>query len=227
MTKEVSRWAREQLLQAREKKESQRQLLRAAITFRVEDLEAPPPTVIATPPAGSTATALNDVVRTGTTPVPFATYTSDVLPTPPDAGPATSQSTAASATHSQSHHHDVPTSWSTFVEGVQSLSTTSSLLSMQQLPTLTVKKPLRFKQPREKWRTQARRGLLWRYALDDEETAEDKCRAKEEALALLESPIPVTRHALRSFLTTSGPTSHLVTFPSTSGTTARKSPPST
>ena len=227
MTKEVSLWAREQLLRARQRKESQRRHLSAAVAFRVEDLKAPPPTVIAMPSARSTATVSSVALRTGMTPVPFATYTSDAPPTPPDAGPATNQLIAVSAIHSQSHRRDAPTSWSTLLEDVRSSSTTSSLLSTQQLPALTVRKPLRFKQPKKERRTRAKRGPLWRYTSDDEETVEDKRRAEEEALAQLGHHTPVTRHALCDFLTTSGPTFPRVTSPSTSGTTARKSQPST
>ena len=227
MTREVSQWAREQLMQARQRKECQRQRLRVAVAFHMEDLEGPLPTVIAMPAVASTATALSDAEPTGTTHVCFATSTSDALLTQPDAAPAMSQLTIANATHSQFHRHDAPTLWLTFVEGVQSLSTTSLLLSTQQLPALTVKKPLRFRQPKKEWRVQAKRGPLWRCVLDNKGTMEDKCHAKEEALALLGHNIPVTCHALRDFLTTSGPTSHHDTSLSTSGTMARKSQPST
>ena len=152
MTREVSQWAREQLMQARQKKESQRRRLKAAIAFREEELGAPLPIVTVTPLAVSTATASSVAVCTGTTPVPFATYTSNAPPTLPDAGPATNQLIAANAIHSRSLHRDALTLWSTLVDHVQSLSTTSSLLSTQQLPALTVKKPLHFRQPKKEWR---------------------------------------------------------------------------
>ena len=151
--KEVSQWVREQLIRARQRKEDQRWHLRAAVTFRVEDLEAVPPTVIAMPAIGSTATVSNDAEHIGTIPVHFVTSTSDALLTPPDARPATSQLTDASVTHSQFPHQGAPTSWSTFLEDVQSSSTMSLLLSMQQLPALMVKKPLCFRQPKKERRT--------------------------------------------------------------------------
>ena len=118
MTREVSRWAWEQLLQARQRKEDQRRRLRAAVAFRAEDLEAPPPTVIATPSVASTAIASNAVAPIGTTHVRFATYTSDAPLMLPDAGPVMSPSTDVSATHSQFPHRGAPTSWSTFLEDV-------------------------------------------------------------------------------------------------------------
>ena len=226
MTKEVSQWAREQLLQARERKESQRRRLRAAVAFREEDLGVPLPIVTVTRSATNTATASNIVGLTGMTPAPFITFTSAAPLTPPTAAPVTNLSTDVSATHSQSHRRGAPTSWSTFLEDVQSSSTMSSLLSTQRLPTLMVKKPLHFRQPKKEQKTRAKRGPLWRYALDSEATAEDRRRAEEEELAQLGHNTPVTHHALCDFLTTSGPTSPHVTFPSTSGIMARKSPPS-
>ena len=222
MTREVSQWAREQLLQARQKKESQRQHLRAAVAFREEELGAPLPIVTVTLSAVSTATASNVVAPTGTTHVPFDTSTSIVLCTPPAAKLATNQLIAANAIHSQYHRRDAPTSWSTLVDHVQSLSMTSSLLSTQPLPTLRVKKLLHFKEQKEKRRGQAKRGLLWRYASDAEETAEDRQRAEVEELVLLEHHTPITRCALHAFLTSSGPMSLLDSSPSTSGTTDEK-----
>ena len=222
MTKEVSQWAKEQLLQARERKESQRRHLRAAVAFRVEDLEAPPPTVIVTPPVANTATVSSDAELTGMTHVPFATSTSAAPHTPPDAGPATSPSTDVSVTHSPSLRRGTPTSWLMLLEDVRSLSTMSSLLSTQPLPMLTVKKPLRFREPKKKQKERAKQGPLWRHVLDDEETVEDRQRAEAEELALLGHHTPVTRHALHDFLMSSGPTFPRASSPSTSGTTGGK-----
>ena len=185
-------------------------------------LGAPLPIVTVTPLAVSTVTASNVAAPTGTTHVPFDTFTSVALRTPPATEPATNQSIAANVIHSQSHHRDTPTSWSTLVDHVQSLSTMSSLLSTQPLPALRVKKPLRFKELKKRWREQARQGPLWRYALDDEETAEDRRHAEAKELALLEHHTPITRRALHDFRKNSGPTSHHASSPSTSGTTEEK-----
>ena len=254
MTKEVTAFAREQLLQARARREEKRRTLRAAIVFRGEDLGVPVPTTTVTvgltstvtvgKEGASTATAASVAAITGTTPVGFETYTSAAALTPLDAGRAMNPSTDANAIHSPSHHRDAPTSWRTFVDHIKSSSTTSSLLSTQPLPKLetrlkTTKKPLRYRTPstssgakigpgpvRES-RTRARREPLWRYASEGEETAEDKQRAEAEELALVEHHTPITRRALRAFLRNSGPTSPHATSPSTSGTTALKSQPST
>ena len=222
MTKEVSQWAREQLLQARQRKESQRRRLKAAVAFREEELGVSLPIVTVTPPAVSIAIASSAAAPTGMIHAPFATSTSAAQHMPPDAGLATSQLIAVNATHSQSRRHDAPTSWSTLVDHVQSLSTTSSLLSTQPLPALRVKKPLRFKEQKEKWRGQAKRGPLWRYASDAEETVEDRQRAEAEELVLLEHHTPIMRHVLHDFRKNSGPTSHHASSPSTSGTTGEK-----
>ena len=190
--------------------------------FREEELGVPLPIVTVTPSAVSTATASSVAAPTGMTHVPFNTFTSVALRTPPAAEPATNQSIAANAIHSQSHHRDAPTSWSMLVDHVQSLSTTSSLLSTQPLPALRVKKPLRFKELKKRRREQARQGPLWRYALDDEETAEDRRHAEAEELTLLEHHTPIMRHVLHDFRKNSGPTSHHASSPSTSGTTGEK-----
>src|ERR1700761_9532879 len=97
-------------------------------------------------------------------------------------------------------------SWWTFVGCIRSSSTTSSLLSMQPLPALKVKKPLCFKEPKKERKVWAKRGPLWRYTLDNEETVEDRRHAEAEGLTLLGHHTPVTWHALRDFLTSSGPT---------------------
>ena len=128
--------------------------------------------------------------------------------------------TNVSVTHSLSHHRDTPTSWRMFVDRIKSSSTTSSLLSMQPLPELKVKKPLHFKGQRTERKVRAKRGPLWRYALEGEETTEDRWRTEVEELAILEHHTPITRHALRDFLTSSGRMSNHASSPSTSGTMA-------
>ena len=57
MMKEVSEWAHEQLLQARQRQEEKRQRLRATIAFRGEDLGCPLPTATATLGVTPTASA--------------------------------------------------------------------------------------------------------------------------------------------------------------------------
>ena len=193
-----------------------------AVAFRKEELGVPLPIATVTLSAMSTAIASNVAAPTGTTHAPFDTSTSVAQHMPPDAGLATSQLIAVNATHSQSRRHDAPTSWSTLVDHVQSLSTTSSLLSTQPLPMLKVKKPLRFKEPKKERKVRAKQGPLWRYTSDDEESMEDRRHAEAEELALLEHHTPITRHALRGFLTNSGPMSHHGSSPSTSGTTGGK-----
>ena len=89
---------------------------------------------------------------------------------------------------------------------------------MQPLPKLRVKKLLHFRDAKEAWRSKAKKGPLWRYALSDEECVEDKQRAEVEELALLEHHTPVTRSLARSFLTGSGKTCHPGTSRSKSGT---------
>ena len=229
MTKEVMEFAREQLLQARRRQEEKRRRLRAAIAFREEELKSLLPTATATlavmPKAIAAeeeeriVTAATDVATIGTTPVGFGTFTSAVPLTPTNAGLVTSPSTSASVTHSPSHHHDAPTSWRTFVDHVRSSSMTSSLLSTQPLPELRVKKPLRFNEQKKERKQRGRRGPLWRYVLNGEETAEDRRRAEVEELVLLEHRTPITRRALHDFLTSSGSTSRHDSSPSMSGTT--------
>ena len=165
-----------------------------------------------------------DAATTGMTPVGFKTYTSDVPLMPPNARPVMNPLTNVSATHSQSCLCDTLTSWLTFMDRIQSSSTTSSLLSMQPLPELKVKKPLHFREPRKEQRTQARWGPLWKYMSDDEVTMEDKRHTEEEELTLLEHHTPITLH---DFLTNSGPMSCRATYHSMSGIMEEKSLPST
>ena len=101
------------------------------------------------------------------------------------------------STHSLSRRHDDPTSWQALVDRIKSSSTTSSLLSTQPLPGLRVKKLLHFREPKKQRRSKAKRGPLWRYVLEDEETAEDRRHTEEEELALLEHHTPIMQHALR------------------------------
>ena len=151
----------------------------------------------------SIVTARIGVTGTSTTPVHLGTYTSDAPLMPPTVVPVMSPSTSASVTHSLYHHHNGPTSWWMLMDHIQSLSTTSSLLSMQPLPKLGVKKPLQFKQQKEQ-KEKVRRGLLWMYALPDKEHVEDRQHADTEKLALLEHHTPITCSLICDFLTGSG-----------------------
>ena len=116
MTKEVTEFAWEQLLRAREKQDEKRRRLRAAIVFRGEDLQFPLPTatatLVVTPTASvaekgeSTAIAVKDVAIIGTTCADFETSTSAAPLTPINVGPAMSPSTSANATQSLSRRRD-------------------------------------------------------------------------------------------------------------------------
>ena len=232
MTKEVLEWTHRQLLHTWQKQEEKRRRLRVAIMFRGEDLGHPLPTATATLEVMSTAnavgkeeptvTAMTDVATISTTPVHFETSTSAAPLMPSDAEPVMNPLIAANAIHSLSHHHDAPTSWQALVDHVRSSSMTSSLLSTQPLPALRVKKPLRFAELKEKQRSQARKGLLWRYALFDEERVEDRRHTKEEELTQMAHHTPITRGTLRAFLTNSGPMCRPGTSPSMSGTMDEK-----
>ena len=167
---------------------------------------------------GRTVTAVTDVAITGTTHVGFGTSTFAAPLTPTNARPATSPSANASVTHSLSRHHDDLTLWQALVDHIKSLSMTSSLLSMQPLPELRVKKPLRFREPKKERRERVKRRPLWRYALDGEETGEDRRPAEVEELTLLEHHTPITRCTRCDFLTNSGLTSCHDSSPSMSGT---------
>ena len=169
-----------------------------------------------------TATATIDVATTLMTPVGFKTSTSAAPLMPLNARPVTSPLTSASVTHSLSCHHDALMSWQTLVDHIWSSSTMSSLLSMQPLPELRVKKPLHFREPKKVWRSKAKKGQLWRYALPDEECMEDKQHAEVEELMLLEHHTPITRSLVRDFLMNSGRMCSPDTSPSKFGTMAKK-----
>ena len=82
--------------------------------------------------------------------------------------------------------------------------------------------PLHFREPKKQQRDKAKRGPLWRYALEGEETAEDRRHAEEEELALLEHHTPIMWHTLHDFRMSSGPMFCPDTSPSTSGTMGEK-----